>query len=808
MKNSSLKRWGFVPVVLGIGVFAGWWMNHERAGDSSAGLLNVEANGKQGPEMVSRELAGPVTGAGFDFSKVPAYSGSFEDLVNEAKAALIYRVANLRLSFLLATTGGDRLRDLAQGIRKSNPSTWQEDTAEDAVVRRWTEADAGKAFAFFSQFPNGRRREFQYMIIDALAWIDGEAALAFARRLTNASERSRAISAVANVLARENPEEAVRLAGEEGKKGDYWRYNGVFLSWAERDPEAAYAAALNLKKGSEQRYALQGVFAKWTESDPEAAHQAAMSLPKGNARKQALNDVMSNWARRDPQAAFAAVKSTEDADKGLFRTVMASWASMDPVGAAAAFGTLNTRQQQESSSYIAREWASNDPRAAADWAFSLPSGQLRSAAMGQVFSKWAEEDGPAAAAALSRVPTHQRAQALQSVMSSWVGQDREAAMAWAENLESPSERSRALVSCATGVDFSDKEAIDSILAKIPSGHYRTAALQQIVQNNQWGESEGLVTWLQELSPTDRDTALNGGSFYSLIDSDPKATAALLAESQAGLNREWMWTRVADQLAIDDPAAALEWVNGIEAPALKKKAEISAISAWAQDDRNGAFDYARGLSDPKQKVDAVNAIINNWAQEDVEGLMRWAETAEGTERELGLLRGSLTLAANDPATSAKVVAGLLGSSGGIEDQLEGAVSQVAASWSREDVDSARAWVDELPSGKYQDKAMETVASTWAQFDSLAASEWISEMPYGKGRDGAVGSLVNAIADKDPESAFVWAASVGDTGARGTLITNAVNNWVRIDPAAARVSVDAATLPDALRASLMKVIEDSE
>jgi hypothetical protein len=37
---------------------------------------------------------------------------------------------------------------------------------------------------------------------------------------------------------------------------------------------------------------------------------------------------------------------------------------------------------------------------------------------------------------------------------------------------------------------------------------------------------------------------------------------------------------------------------------------------------------------------------------------------------------------------------------------------------------------------------------------------------------------------------------------------VNNWVRIDPAAARVSVDAATLPDALRASLMKVIEDSE
>ena len=429
--------------------------------------------------------------------------------------------------------------------------------------------------------------------------------------------------------------------------------------------------------------------------------------------------------------------------------------------------------------------------------------------MNRVLSNWAQSDGPAAAAALDKVPAHQRMQAVQSVLSSWVGSDQDAALSWARNLESPTERSRALVTCVGALDLSKAGEVDEVLSEIPNGYYRSQALRGVVNANQWQSPGELVGWLTGLSERDRESALTNASLHSLIQTEPEATAKLLASSQAAQNNQWMWSQVANQLATDDPAAALKWVEKIQAPALKKSAEISAITAWALEDRDAAFDHARGLGDSKQKIAAVNAIIEGWAQKDAEGLIHWAErSAQGSERELALLRGSLTLAANDPAASADVVSGLLGSKGEISDQLEGAVAQVASSWCSEDVSEACGWVAELPAGKFQDKAIESIASSLAQFDSLAASEWISGIPNGAARDGAVGSLVKAIQQTDPDSAFVWAASVGDAGSRGNLITSAVQNWTRIDPGSARTRVEGADVPDELRASLLKIIADSQ
>lgn len=71
----------------------------------------------------------------------------------------------------------------------------------------------------------------------------------------------------------------------------------------------------------------------------------------------------------------------------------------------------------------------------------------------------------------------------------------------------------------------------------------------------------------------------------------------------------------------------------------------------------------------------------------------------------------------------------------------------------DKDAATNWVQRLPAGAAREGAETEIASEWARDDPAAAASWAANLPGEDGRD-AVTTVVELWARKNTEAAFDW------------------------------------------------------
>ena len=100
------------------------------------------------------------------------------------------------------------------------------------------------------------------------------------------------------------PQEALGLALEKGipltDLADYW---------AEADPVAALAYAVEIEKPAARSEFLAGAFARLTSAEPAAAFREAGKLPPGPVRSHYLTNALAALSRENPDAARAAIQS-------------------------------------------------------------------------------------------------------------------------------------------------------------------------------------------------------------------------------------------------------------------------------------------------------------------------------------------------------------------------------------------------------------------------------------------------------------------------------------------------------------------
>jgi len=94
------------------------------------------------------------------------------------------------------------------------------------------------------------------------------------------------------------------------------------------------------------------------------------------------------------------------------------------------------------------------------------------------------------------------------------------------------------------------------------------------------------------------------------------------------------------------------------------------------------------------------------------------------------------------------------------------------------------------------------SSWAQNDPTGASQWLTTLPDDKAKQGAVQSFVNNLSYRYPDIAAPWAESISDPNQRTFAIQNVAGNWMRMDPTAAKAWIQTLTLPDDVKARLLK------
>src|SRR6185312_14944599 len=145
--------------------------------------------------------------------------------------------------------------------------------------------------------------------------------------------------------------------------------------WVQTDPEAAlnFAAA---NRGYE--YIADDVFQTEAATDVTTALDRAKAITNPDLRYQALLGVLSFMADSNPASALQLAKGLGDfpGNEPLSNVIYRQWATNDPQAAAVAAMQAGGDNSWRSPLFqVARTWATEDPLAAANWSIGLTDPQ-------------------------------------------------------------------------------------------------------------------------------------------------------------------------------------------------------------------------------------------------------------------------------------------------------------------------------------------------------------------------------------------------------------------------------------------------
>ena len=137
----------------------------------------------------------------------------------------------------------------------------------------------------------------------------------------------------------------------------------IAVEWALIDPQAAIQWARNLTDVNERELALARAIESWADRAPDAASKFALTLPPGLSRQRTVVAVAGRWATQAPEVAavYAATLKEPELRLPSLAAVMQLWASVSPAAAGKWAGDLAPKPSGEDalSAYLAAvaDWA-------------------------------------------------------------------------------------------------------------------------------------------------------------------------------------------------------------------------------------------------------------------------------------------------------------------------------------------------------------------------------------------------------------------------------------------------------------------
>jgi hypothetical protein len=173
----------------------------------------------------------------------------------------------------------------------------------------------------------------------------------------------------------------------------------------------------------------------------------------------------------------------------------------------------------------------------------------------------------------------ERESSIRELLTAWSARDAEAALGWVSTLEDPAARRSARATVCTALAESDpRRSVVLALAHGADDDDDDGLL--VCLTMQWCEREtaAAVEWAQAQPPGEWRDRLLGRVSYVLSKSAPAAAAALVSELEPGSVQDEAAMAVLHQWALQDSAAALQWVEGFAEATLRDRAlaEISNL----------------------------------------------------------------------------------------------------------------------------------------------------------------------------------------------------------------------------------------
>ena len=301
-----------------------------------------------------------------------------------------------------------------------------------SMAADWAEIDAPATLRWIETLSESLREKALESSLARLANNAPELAAEFAERATATPALADQIGFIAAALASKDPDAAMEWAGRfESETTATQIRQATLLAWSGKDPVAALRAAIELESKDRDSLVTQ-VAAQWAAADPQATLEWAKTV-EGDLGVATRGKALEALAMQDVESARNEIESILKESGG------------DPALTQPVPHTLHPLT--EGTAAIVREMSATDPRAATEWARSLPEGSIRREVLSRQYTDWATFDPQAAVQyAESELEGWDRDWTLVSAMfrQSESSGTYEKALDLAPRIQDPVERARAV----------------------------------------------------------------------------------------------------------------------------------------------------------------------------------------------------------------------------------------------------------------------------------------------------------------------------------------------------------------------------
>jgi DNA polymerase IIIc chi subunit len=480
------------------------------------------------------------------------------------------------------------------------------------------------------------------------------------------------------------------------------------------DPKTALKKTLAVRDQDTRRHQLTRLGWVWGSTSPEEAWKRSGNVADSAARWQLQSAIVAAWANDEPERAFAhvaAMPASWQRDE-LLQLATTELARSDPRLALEMVAAVDVSQPQMFELLIANEWSKFDPAGAAQWVEALPRRRQARLAYQIADAFVAQQPGEALAWALriSRTPG-------RNLWSHMIGllaqQNPQEALRIAKAAESPAQRSRAMAAALRTIAAQDPALAISYLEDIPAGPERAQTAVEIAFKMAETSPETALEWVASLSDRQARMMVIMNLSSRMAWEDVEAAAQLVDRVPQEARQHWI-ANVAEAYVEQDPAQAIQWVRQFESEATYESIVSQFASSLAMRDPEAAFELVEGATDGAQRDQMlVNILMSGAAQQSPETATRWvAKIADENSRAQAVANLTSHWAQYDATAARKWV--LSQPAGMVRD---GGLMQLAA-YATSTADEALDLIDQIQS---REQRMNAVLQTAARLSNTNPEE---------------------------------------------------------------------------------------
>ncbi len=374
----------------------------------------------------------------------------------------------------------------------SMPAGYAKVMSLSRVAEAWTQQDpaAGMAWAQ-SQLGLG----VSWYAVNGLLEQNPAMAGTYLSQLYNGNGRDGLTLGIAHNMAQTDPAAAVDWLDKNATGSAYTKAMTDLVNSFGRDNAAVFApAVLQMPAGQDRDNAIAHLTEQWTMGDREGALAWAQNLPAAESQAQhaALFGIFDSWSNDDPAAAAKYAQANLAGNPGLASVVqdaMNAWGTYDPAAALAWAQTLNDPAASANAiSGMIKGVTAANPQLGAQYAESLPPGDVRNQALANAVVIWGANNPAGAAALLNEIaPGDMQNSTAGQLATRWAKSDPATASQWVNSLPAGPARDAAVEGMITVVGKSDPAGVFNWAASITNETTRLSQLRATVQ--QWAGTD-------------------------------------------------------------------------------------------------------------------------------------------------------------------------------------------------------------------------------------------------------------------------------------------------------------------------------